>query len=1250
MRLLTHSIDRLAVFLNQDGATQFSVEQRRSQLYIGVALGLLLIVGAAFSLLGYMHHQVELRVAVSSQNMARTVQMSIDQLIDTVNVSMQSATDEISRQAAEGQKSPGYLNFQLMRLTSRLPGIRLQATDADGLTLYNVDRDSRDTNVARQAFFQAPRDDPTSTLYIGPPVFNPVSNSWVWEFSRAARANDGAFLGVVYARMDASVIQNIFAGLQLESQATISLRDSHLQLVAGRMESRDVFPIKTGSKNISLQMQDAIDANPAEGTYVSASTALDELSRTFSYARSQKYGYWVNAGLPGESSFAEWRSQAWTITALIVLFALAAHVFVQIIVRSWRDQEANMLALRQAQQATEFSNTVLDQALEMAKCGTWTVDIVRDGYKPLVSDRTARLLGLSLGQDGYMANKEWAQSIVEAAGQEYADEITRKYEDALDGKQEMYDAKYPIQRMDNGDLMWVHDMGSLVRDATGKPTFMHGVSRDITLERQAEEAIIAAMQEAEAASLAKGEFLANMSHEIRTPMNAIIGLSGLALKNEMPARIQDYLSKIKQSGEHLLRIINDILDFSKIESGKLEIESVPFEMEAVIDNVINLVSEKAEAKGLELLCSFDAEVPKNLLGDPLRIGQILINYSNNAVKFTDHGELRITVRVQEASASEVLLHFAVSDTGIGLTAEQMGRLFKSFEQADSSTTRQYGGTGLGLAISKSLAQGMGGEVGVDSTYGQGSTFWFTARLGIGSTEKIVSRPSVDLHGARVLVVDDNEAAALVLCELMRELGFAVEHVSSGPAALHLLAQADTQASPFEFVMMDWQMPGMDGLETVRVLRQMHPQTVPFVLMVTAHRRQELLKGAELLGIEHVLSKPVSASLLVNTMMQLMGHAPRDAATVRRTHDASALEAALAPLGGARILLVEDNEINQMVACEMLGGAGFVVDVAENGEIGVNQVHARHAEGKPYDIVLMDMQMPVMDGITASRLIRETYAAHDVPIVAMTANAMLADKERCLAAGMNGFVSKPINPDELWRALLNWIKPRAGLGQAPVLPETPARAPMAAVAVPQAQVLDALRSVDGLDVTQGLSLANNSASLYVAMLGKFVKSQEHAVELIQQALRDADGATAERLVHTLKGLAASMGAERLRGLAAQLEQALHAGADPQQLDRLIPPAQAQLDSLVAALRATPGLMAAPAPSADGVLTATQQHGVQAVLRQLKQLLEQDDSEALSLWEAHAPALHAVLKQAAELEQAINGFDFEVALRILLQQDA
>jgi signal transduction histidine kinase len=434
--------------------------------------------------------------------------------------------------------------------------------------------------------------------------------------------------------------------------------------------------------------------------------------------------------LRSQAPLAEWRMQAAALASAQLLLMVCATWLVRIVVRSWRDQDAHVLALGQARQTAEFNNTVLDQALEMAQCGTWTVDMAHSAL-PSPSPRAVRLLGMLEPTSGETFVQDRHRCITDVAGQHVADEVDQLFQDALQSSSARYDVKYPIRRMDNRVVMWIHDMATVTRDAQGNPVFMHGVMRDVTLEQQAQDAIVAAMQEAEAASQAKGEFLANMSHEIRTPMNAIIGLSGLALKGDMPLRTRDYLSKIKKSGEGLLRIINDILDFSKIESGKLEIEQVPFELDSVIDDLINLMSEKAEARGLELLCSLDPHLPKHLVGDPLRISQILLNYVSNAVKFAEQGEVRMAIRVDSATETEAVLHFSVSDTGIGLTSEQMGRLFKSFEQADSSTTRQYGGTGLGLAISRSLAYSMGGEVGVQSQPGQGSTFWFTARLGLG---------------------------------------------------------------------------------------------------------------------------------------------------------------------------------------------------------------------------------------------------------------------------------------------------------------------------------------------------------------------------------------------------------------------------------------------------------------------------------------------------------------------------------------
>jgi PAS domain S-box-containing protein len=797
---------------------------------------------------------------------------------------------------------------------------------------------------------------------------------------------------------------------------------------------------------------------------------------------------------------------------------------------------------------------------------------------------------------------------------------------------------YSITTKD-GARKWLQLRSSTLEDGT---TVLFG--HDVTFVYEQGKQLSEAKVRAEASTRAKGEFLANMSHEIRTPMNAVIGLSGLALKSEMPARVHDYLTKIQQSGEHLLGIINDILDFSKIESGKLEIENAPFNLYAVIDNVVNLVSERVESKGLELLCSVGHDIPKTLLGDPLRIGQVLINYANNAVKFTKHGNVRISVEVTESQGSELLLHFAVSDTGIGLTQEQIDRLFNSFEQADASTTREFGGTGLGLAISKSLVQAMGGAVGVRSVYGEGSTFWFTVRVGVGSAESLVPRPTMDLHGRRVLVVDDNEAARLVLTELLRELGFTVDVADSGLTAIDQLRYADAANTPYNFVMMDWLMPGMDGLETVRAIKALQTRTVPFVLMVTAHRRQELVKGAELLGIHHVLTKPVNSSLLVNTMMQLLGVAEVKALP-EPVRQESALEGALDPIRGARILLVEDNEINQLVACEMLIGVGFSVEVANNGQIAVQQVRDRCAEGLPYDLVLMDMQMPVMDGVTASKLIRLHFSSAQLPIVAMTANAMRADRERCLAAGMNGFVTKPIHADALWEALLAWIQMRPGLG----------------VAVHVASVDDGphnatdelvanLRKIKELDVDVGLIRTLQRPAFYASMLRKFVAAQDDATERVRRCMAAGDLPGAEIIAHTLKSVAGNLGALRLQSSAETLETGLRSGGSKEALGAAFSHTHKALDTLVQALRHAPGLMPVQALASAYALSPEERTAGLEVLERIRVCLANDDANAIELWETHAVVLRALLAQTPGVEEAISGFDFEMALERLAPFDA
>ncbi len=740
--------------------------------------------------------------------------------------------------------------------------------------------------------------------------------------------------------------------------------------------------------------------------------------------------------------------------------------------------------------------------------------------------------------------------------------------------------------------------------------------------QQNEEILRQAKTRAEQATRMKSEFLANMSHEIRTPMNAIIGMAHLALRTELNARQQDYISKIHRAGLSLLGIINDILDLSKIEAGKLDVEQARFSLDDVLANVASVTAQRAAEKGLEYLFRVPHAVPRHLVGDALRIGQVLINLINNAIKFTQSGQIELScvclpesegALVNTGAADSVRLMFAVHDTGIGMSADECSRLFLPFSQADGSTTRKYGGTGLGLSISRHLVQLMGADIGVKSDVGVGSTFYFTLNLGQHQPETAGTQFPPSLQGARIMVVDDHAVARSILLEALQALPLRVDVAEHAADALETIRHADSTQDPYLMVLADWQMPELDGVALARrICHDSRLSTIPVIVLMIPFGREDIREEAEAAGVGGFLFKPINETILRETLIRVC--------SPRLGHVQPVLPQQQFP--GMRVLLAEDNDINQQIAIELLGMVGVAVDVAGTGR----EAYASLCESADaYHLVLMDLEMPEMDGHEATRLIRQDARFDKLPIVAMTAHALAEVRDQCLAEGMQDYLTKPIHPEKLYAVLERCCPDSVQWKLAPP--------PLTHAVLPP---------LHGIDNALGLGHVAGNATLYRQLLERFVQTQQSVVLEVRQFLQAQLKPDAVRRVHSLRSVAANIGAVSVARAAQSLESRMASYADEalepllQHLDTALRPCIASLERYLGAQ--TLAVVAAPATHQPPGRSRTQ----------LLALLQENNADALEYFDRVSSSLGLPAAVLEQLASVLAEYEFEQAYQLLLQE--
>ncbi len=892
--------------------------------------------------------------------------------------------------------------------------------------------------------------------------------------------------------------------------------------------------------------------------------------------------------------------------------------------------------VRERTKDLERNQDILKLTLSSAGAGYWQYDISSQLFS---WDEKAKEILAYKDEDG-PAFDSWLDSVYDEDRQLVLQDFNRDHNDSLiDTFSLNFRTVIPLF-----GLRYIRMTGHIERDDDGNAISSYGLFFDETIRTLGEYEIKEQREIAENANRAKSEFLAVMSHEIRTPMNAIIGMSDLALDTQLDEKQRNYIDKVNLSAKSLLAIINDILDFSKIESGHLELEKVEFRFNNILDSLTNIVGLRAQEKGIEFIFDVASAVPQRFIGDPTRLAQVLINLGGNAVKFTESGEIIFRIRVLDIRREIVKLGFEVIDTGIGIDEDSQGKLFDEFTQADSSVTRQYGGTGLGLSISKRIVETLGGKIGLRSVPGQGSVFYFGIEL-----EQVLDENNFrlqdylpdDVENKQILVVDDNDASRMVISEIVADLGFNVVALSSSREAIYTLEEAAVAGEHYDLALLDWSMPGMGGMSLAKYM-QAQPTILdtPVVLMHEANNIHVQDQSSNSENVKALLVKPINRWEFVNSILKAMGEGELTESHQHLQHEGSE-EGSEKSLDGLNVLLVEDNDINQELALELLGKLGVTVSVADNGQEAINQL-----KKEEFDIVLMDIHMPIMDGVAATQYLRKDSRFKQLPIIAMTANALVGDREKYISVGMDDYLSKPINIKALQSKLQKWGNKETGVSQLDSSIEDDL--PHSVGSVPFV--------IEGMDTAAGLDICNDSLELYKKLLRMFLSNKDF-VNNFQSAINNDSLEDAERIAHTLKGVSGNIGAKGIYGKAANLQEACKGGDSDairlclEQVVHELAPMLSRIQSLVddGTLSEEKSEVSPFEEKPDRYVWS--EEDIQRELSVLVELLKESDTSSKSQFERIKAAISQTeqeifneesLAALNEIAEAISSYDFDGAL--------